>query len=199
MSHVASQKRRAIRKGLRSLALVPLELHDDKVVDEACEVWNSHVERTSWNSAFSAAEFREHWRPLATTAGTTVLGARRQSDGVLAAWVIARNIDGVVYVDTIASHTDRVAERPNDALIYTLLFNAARAGATAANYFLRSPIEPLEKFKQSLGFDSGGIPARLRVHPFVAPLLRRLKPSLWSRLVGDWPPPASEQPPSTSD
>ncbi len=188
LTRVASQKRRAVRKGLKLLELGVLDSNDRKTCDEACEVWNSHVQRTGWNSTFSTDVFAEHWRPLADTPGTRVLGARRRSDGVLCAWLIARGVEGTVYCDTIASHTDRLEERPNDALIYSVLWNAARtAGLRHANYFLRSNLEPLERFKQSLGFDSSGIPSRVRVNPLIAAPLRVLKPGLWKRLHGDWP------------
>ena len=195
LDRVASQKRRAIRKGLRHLDIAALDPCDPPTVEQARVVWNSHVERTGWNSTFDGRTFAEHWRPLADTAGTSVIGARDRQTGVLCAWLIARVVEGTVYIDTIASHTERLHHRPNDTLIFCLLHNAARSdGVQHANYFLRSDLAPLEKFKQSLGFDSSGLPARVEVNPLAALAIRLLKPAIWRRLHGDWPPPRDGNP-----
>jgi hypothetical protein len=190
LSRVADQKRRAIRKGLRGLIVAPLDPRDPAATEDARVVWNSHVERTGWNQVFDAKTYAEHWRPLADEPGTNVLGARDRATGGLAAWLVARIVEGTLYVDTIASHTDRTQHRPNDTLIFAALFNAARlepAGRVRhANYFLRSSLETLEKFKQSMGFDSSGIPSKLHVNPLAATALKAIKPAMWKRLQGDW-------------
>ena len=150
-------------------------------------VWNSHVRRTSWNRQCEHTTFTQWWRPLADMAGTNVLGARDKQTGILCAWLIARIVEGTVYVDTIASHTDRLDQRPNDTLIFMLLYNAAQIdGVKHAHYFLKSDLETLEKFKQSLGFDSSGITSRLHVNALVGAGLRLLRPAMWQRLRGDW-------------
>lgn len=190
IDRVASQKRRAIRKGLKGHDFVSLDPRDDATTEEARVVWNSHVARTGWNTAFDAAQFARYWRPLADHAGTNVLGVRDKEHGALCAWLVARVVAGCVFIDTIASHSDRLENRPNDAIIFAALWQAARtAGARHANYFLRSGLETLEHFKQSLGFDSSGLPSKLALNPLVAALLRRYRPHLWQRLVGDPPPP----------
>lgn len=189
LERVASQKRRAIRKGLKQLNIVALDPCDPQDAQQANEVWNSHVERTGWNSAFDGRAFAEHWRPLADMAATNVVGARDKQTGVLCAWLITRTVGGTVYVDTIASHTQRLEHRPNDTLIFSMLYNAARSeGVRHANYSLRSDLAPLEKFKQSLGFESGGLPACVQVNWLAALALRQFKPAIWRRLHGDWPP-----------
>ena len=147
--------------------------------------------RTEWNTQFDAATFARHWAPLRDMAGTNVLGARSLATGALCGWLVARVVGDMLHLDTIASHTDRMADCPNDALDYVALYNAARQGVRRANYFLRSSLEPLERFKRSLGFDPAGIPARLVVHPVAALALRLIKPAAWTRLHGDWPPPAA--------
>lgn len=190
LERVASQKRRAIRKGLRHLDVIALDPCDPQTLEQARVVWNSHVERTGWSRVFDRQAFAHHWRPLADTAGTCVIGARDSQTGVLCAWLIARVVQDTVYIDTIASHTERLDHRPNDTLIFTVLHNAARSdGVRHANYFLRSDLAPLEKFKQSLGFDSSGVPARVEVNWLAAFALRHLKPAVWRRLHGDRPPP----------
>ena len=197
LERISSEKRRAVRKGLRELELVRIDPRDPLVAEEARIVWNSHVERTGWNRVFAPRRFVSHWQVLSDHAGTIVLGVRQRqgtssstASGHLCAWLIGRLVEGCAYVDTIASHTERLESRPNDTLIFVFLFNAARAGLHYANYFLRSSLAPLERFKQSLGFDSSGLPSRLCVNPLVAAGVRLLLPGSWRRLRGDWPPPA---------
>lgn len=186
LSRIAPQKRRAVRKGLRELVISPIDLKNPDEVMEAQIVWNSHVQRTGWNRAFSTRTFADKFAPLSDTAGTTVISAREKASGRLCAWVIARSIEGAIYIDTIASHTDRLAKRPNDTLIFSLLYCAKQSpNIQQANYFLRSSLKPLEDFKRSLGFDSSGIPAYLHIQPAVAFAIRRLATSVWQRLHGD--------------
>jgi len=187
VASVEANKRRAVRKGLKELELAVVDPGDPAVVAAAHEVWVSHVQRTGWNQPLTPARFRETWRQLANIPGTTVLTARdpRQA-GLLCAWLIGRVVGGVAYVDTIASHTERLAKRPNDALVFAFVAGAARLpGVTRAHYSLVSSLGPLERFKRFLGFVPTAFPARLHV---LAPLrlaLRCLRPGIWARLRGE--------------
>jgi hypothetical protein len=195
---VASQKRRAVRKGLRNLDIAPLNPLDAASTEEAREVWNSHVARTGWSTAYEPRAFTRLWRPLADHAGTTVLGARDRSDGLLCAFLVLRTVARCAWIDTIASHTDRLENRPNDAIIFAALHEASRTpGIQHANYFLRCNLPTLEAFKQSLGFRSDGLAARIEINPLVALGLRTLKPRIWQRLLGD--PPGTAQPQLKAD
>ncbi len=188
LESVASQKRRAVRRGLRNLDIAPMNPLDATSAEEARIVWNSHVERTGWSTAYEWRAFERLWRPLADHAGTTILAARDRESGLLCAFLVLRTVAGCAWVDTIASHTDRLESRPNDAIIFAALHQAARApGVRHANYFLRCKLPTLEAFKQSLGFNSDGLPARLELNPLVAFALKRLKPHIWQRLLGDPP------------
>lgn len=185
ISRVDADKRRAVRKGLKNLDLIALDPSDRTVADEACEVWNSHVDRTGWNTRMTPDRFATTWRELRDWPGTTVIGARDLQTGRLCSWVVARVIDGVVYVDTLASHTERLENRPNDTIVYATLFSAASAGATKAHYSLKSSNESLERFKTSMGFECYGFPARLVLRWPMANLLSTLKPHLYQRLRGE--------------
>lgn len=184
IERVAAKKRRAVRKGLRGLELTTL-CDDPAVREEVREVWNSHVTRTSWNKTFDESAFAEQWRALMDMPGTTIVGGRDRSTGALCAWVLGRIVGETVWVDTLASHSDRLDHRPNDTVIFALLVGASRLGVKKANYFLRSAIEPLESFKQSLGFVSDGIPARLEVNPAAKVVLKLARKEKWRRIEGD--------------
>lgn len=182
---VAENKRRAVRKGLRQLHVTLADPRDASLCREACEVWNSHVARTGWNKPFDAAKFQRTWAELADWPGTSVLTARpRSGDEKLAAWLIARTIDDTVFVDTLASHTDRLADRPNDAIVYSALTSAQALGVAHAHYSLKSDVTSLEEFKTSLGFVAHPFSASLRMRAPVRMALRMVAPKLLQRLNG---------------
>lgn len=185
LSRVDADKRRAVRKGLRGLSIAPGNPADPQFAAEARDVWNSHVERTGWNRRYEAAEFTASWRELAQMPGTTVLAARDRISGVLCAWLIVRVIDDVAYMDTLASHTERLDNRPNDAIVYAAVASAAAAGVRHAHYSLRSSVTSLEAFKRSLGFEPIAFPTRLALRWMVRRMLAWKKPHLLRRLEGD--------------
>lgn len=186
LGRVASNKRRAIRKGVRNLNVQVVDPSNPDLAREACVVWNSHVDRTGWNHRMEPGRFIETWRELARWPGTTVMTARDPGHGnQLCAWLIARVIDDTVFVDTIASHTDRLEHRPNDTIIFQCLVLAEQMGVRHAHYSLKSKLESLEAFKQSLGFDAHPFPSRLRLRWPISPILRRARPDIYMRLQGD--------------
>ena len=186
LSAVHSNKRRAVRKGMKNLVVEAMDPANPDLAEEARIVWNSHVERTGWNSPMDSDRFRASWAELADWPGTTVLFARDQElRQTLCAWLLVRVIDNVVYVDTVASHTDRLANRPNDTIIFLALWSAARQGVRRAHYALESRLKSLEAFKASLGFETHPFPARLRLRQPVRLLLRLLRPRAYQRLLGN--------------
>jgi acetyltransferase-like isoleucine patch superfamily enzyme len=115
-----------------------------------------------------------------------VITARDPNAGdQLCAWIIARVIDDTVFVDTIASHTDRLTHRPNDAIIFQCLVLAEAMGIQHAHYSLKSKLETLETFKQSLGFVAHPFPSRLRLRRPIGPALKLARPEIYMRLLGD--------------
>lgn len=186
LDRVAENKRRAIRKGQRELEIVALSPDDSSTAQAAHEIWVSHTQRTGWNSPMTPQRFAASWAELAQWPGTTVLAARAAS-GLMCAWLIARWIDDVMYIDTLASHTDRLESRPNDFIVYSCVLAAAQQGAARAHYSLKSSITSLEAFKQSLGFETVAFPARLHLRFPVRMGLRFLRPRLYARLRGMQP------------
>lgn len=186
LNRVASNKRRAVRKGIRNLKIEIVDPADCNLAAEACVVWNSHVERTGWNRQMKPERFIATWRELSRWPGTTVIAARDPARGdQLCAWLIARVIDDTVYVDTIASHTDRLEHRPNDTIIFQCLMLAEQMGVRHAHYSLKSKLESLEAFKQSLGFIAHPFTTRLKLRWPIGPILKRARPDIYMRLHGD--------------
>ncbi len=179
------KRRNTIRKALRELLIEPADPSDQRLIVEAQEVWDSHVARTGWNSPMSVETIGASWRELANWPGTTVLVARRRTDGSLCAWLIARIIDNTVFIDTLTSHSDRLESCPNDGLVFQCLRSAALLGVQHAHYALKSRIASLEAFKQALGFTPHPFPTKLHLRPFVGTLLRTMRPALYKRLCGD--------------
>jgi len=186
IARVASNKRRAVRKGFHHLQIEVVDPADPDLAREACIVWNSHVERTGWNKPMDAERFVNTWRELSDWPGTTVITARDPEHGhELCAWLIARVIDDTVFIDTIASHTDRLANRPNDTIIFHCLSSAAAMGVRHAHYSLKSKLKTLEAFKESLGFIAYPFASKLRLHWPIGTILRLTKPGIYMRLQGD--------------
>jgi len=194
LERISGKKRRwTIRKSLREHAYAVADPADPAAAAEACEVWNSHVARTGWNKAMSVEEFRASWTELADCPGTTVLTARERTEsGSLCAWLIARVIDDTAFIDTLASHSDRLANAPNDGLVFLYLTSADKVGVRHAHYALKSSIGSLESFKQALGFVPHPFPARLHLRWPVSTLLRAFRPAIYRRLCGDPPSVARE-------
>jgi acetyltransferase-like isoleucine patch superfamily enzyme len=186
ISRVVSNKRRAVRKGFHHLAIEVVDPADVALSREACVVWNSHVERTGWNKPMDERRFVNSWRELSRWPGTTVMTARDPGRGrELCAWLIARVIDDTVFIDTIASHTDRLTNRPNDTIIFACLASAAAMGIHHAHYSLKSKLKTLEAFKESLGFVAHPFASRLKLHWPIGPILRIARPGIYMRLHGD--------------
>lgn len=183
---VRKRKRGGIRRALRMLRVEAGDPADHRLADEACEVWNSHVTRTGWNRPLTPSAFRANWAELALCPGTTVVTARDPAcNGVLCGWLIARALHDTIYIDTIASHTDRVALAPNDALIFRCLVSAAHLGLRHAHYSLKSQVHSLEAFKRSLGFVPHAFPSFLELRMPIELVLRAFRPNIYKRIRGD--------------
>lgn len=184
---ISGKKRRwTIRKALREHSYHVVDPADAGIAEEAREVWNSHVSRTGWNKAQSVEEFRASWKELATMPGTTVVAARSlEAPHVLCAWLIGRVINDTAFIDTLTSHTDRVASGPNDGLVFLYLISAAAMGVRHAHYGLHSRIESLESFKRGLGFEPHPFPTKLHLRFPMKLVMPLLKPREYRRLRGD--------------
>jgi hypothetical protein len=187
-------KRRAIRRGVRNLEVVVIDSADKATAIAAHEVWKSHVSRTGWNAPLSKDRFLYSWEELSRWPGTTVLAARVPSTRLICAWMIARVVDEVIYIDTLASHTDRLEHRPNDFIAFAALTAAKLQGTRRAHYSLASNKSSLETFKQSLGFEARAFPSRLHLRPGIGLALRLLRPGAYRRLLGLEEPIATEAP-----
>jgi len=186
LDRIESNKRRAIRRALRELRYEIVRPDDSTLAEEARIVWNSHVERTGWNRSMDNVEFMRSWAELAEMPGTSVIVAREiDGQNPMCAWLITRILGDTIYIDTIASHTDRVGGRPNDGLIFLALQSASHAGVVHAHYSLVSRITSLEAFKRSLGFIPHPFPCHLHLLSPIGALMRWIRPGLYSRLRGD--------------
>lgn len=186
LNTVAPAKRRAVARGLRELEITAESPADVCVIDEALDVWNEHVARTGWNRPMGPGEFAASFAELDRWPGTTLITARDpRHDRALCAWMIVRCIDDTLYIDTVASHTQRLQNRPNDSMIFAALVAARQRGLSHAHYSMVSGIPTLEAFKRSLGFVPHEFPTRLRLRAPVAAALQRWRPDIYQRLHGD--------------
>ncbi len=178
-------KRRAVRKGLKCCEVIAVETIDDRRMPGALKCWNDLVSRTGWRTLRDEAYIRRTWERIIAMPGTTILLAIDREKDDVAGFLIIRTFGRTSYVDTIASNSDLLDSRPNDILMWTMLRNAQRIdGVTRAHYSIKSDVEALEKFKQSIGFEPVRFPAMLHARPGMMTALRLLKPATYRRLTG---------------
>ena len=178
-------KPRAIKKAYNATVVDNMCEMSSKDMAEACDVWNSLVTRTKWKKLLQHKQFEESWEELGQLPGTSILSCRDKSSGRMIGWMICKTIGNTAYVDTIASHTDGLAMRPNDILLYSFLRSAQRnSGVTIAHYSLKSFVTTLETFKQSMGFKPIAFPCFTVLRPIVKQLLPLLYPRAYRRMYG---------------
>lgn len=186
LSMLPGSKQRAVRRGMRCLAVGVVNPVDPIVAEEARQVWNKHVQRTGWNTPMQTQRFAAAWGELAQWPGTTVIAVREiGSVGALCSWLIVRTIAGTIYLDTLVSDSDYWSRRPNDTIIFTTLQAAARVGITQAHFSLKSALPGVERFKASLGFAGHPFPTHLSLRWPVGTVLRNAFPKYYRRLQGD--------------
>ena len=181
-----SDKRRAIRKGLNKCDIVVVEQVDEPLIAGALDAWNSLVQRTGWRHTLTHEQLSAKWRELLDLPATTILIARDRERGAIAGYLITKIFGDTAYVDTIASNADLLACNPNDALMYTFLRRARLIpGVMKAHYAIKSDVEPLERFKQGLGFEPTPRPANWWAPPGVKLMIRMVAPTTHRRLLGE--------------
>jgi hypothetical protein len=186
-SRIIPDKRRTLRKGAKRCEVILLKEANKHIFQEALSAWNDLVARTGWKKPLTYREFEKGWKDLLDFPGTGILLAFERSRGLLAGWLIVRIFGGTAYVDTIASKSGLLGNAPNDILIYTFLRNAQRLSEVSRAYYsIKSMVEPLEKFKRSLGFEPKPFPATLCVRPGFHSLLKCVSPNHHKRLIGDF-------------
>lgn len=166
---VDAKRRNSIRKGnnLCFVRKIEKDLLGKEVIKEATEVWNSLTVRTSWKTKKSEDFMDYSWKELLDIPGNHIIGCFDKGSGKLIAWLIIKCIDGVLFVDTIASHSGYLEKNPNDILIFAALQNASVRGFKNAHYAMKSYVTSLETFKQSFGFVPTGFPAYVNINfPF---------------------------------
>lgn len=184
---IDDKRRNAIRKGLRACEVVKVDAVDEAWVPGVVAAWNDLVGRTGWKSRRNATMVRETWTRLLDLPATTILLAIDRTSGRVAGFLITKVFGQTAYVDTIASSSDLLSSCPNDALMYAFIRNAQQIPAVRKiHYAIKSNVEPLERFKTSLGFAPNRFPARLCARPGLLLLLRGLRPQMYRRLTGQF-------------
>lgn len=186
-SWIYKNKRRTVKKGSRCCDVLLLSDYERNIFIEALAAWNDLVSRTGWKRKLDLKRFEASWKELLDSPGTSILVAIDRDLGRLAGWLIVRIFGDTAYIDTIASNSFLLNSAPNDILIYTFLRNAQEIPqVTKAYYTIKSMVQPLERFKTSLGFKPWAFPSRLCLRPGFSVLLKRLFSKRYQRLTGEF-------------
>ncbi len=179
------KKRNKVRQGLKLCDMVLLERPERELIRSALEAWNSLVQRTGWKHIATEDQLFDQWSELLDLPATSILLAIDHASGRVAGFIISKIFGDTAYIDTIASNTELLSSKPNDALVFTFLKRAMLlAGVTRAHYAIKSTVTQLEEFKTSMGFVPHPFPAMLRARPGLFTMLRVLKPAMYKRLTG---------------
>jgi hypothetical protein len=179
-------KPRAIRKSLRKCSLKIINRNDDKKIHESLLVWNSLVRRTGWKKQLTLQQFQNSWYETISLPGTSIIACIDNEKDIVIGWLIAKLINNIAYIDTIASHSDFLGNRPNDLMVYSFIRSAQKnSNITIAHYSLVSQIKELERFKKSMGFKPVLIPVYSDINQMVSLTLRYLFKGKYNRMMGN--------------
>lgn len=195
---VPQRRRNTIRKALRLCRLEVLREYDAETFEQCRAAWNDLTQRTGWRGTLEREPFEHNWRRMIELPGVSLVVGREGESGRVAGFLIVQVLGDTAYVDTIASRTDLMKVHVNEALVYAFVTNAARiAGVRRAHYSLRSYVEPLERFKQGVGFVPTVFPAYTRFRGPTGWLLRTFQARSYRRMMGRFDLP-DESPPAAA-
>jgi len=180
-----SKRRNKIRNGLKNCTLELLETYNKEMFDECRATWDSLSIRTGWKELAKERTFDEQWRMLLDCPGVSIIIAREKTSGKIAGFILTKIIGDTAYSDTIASHTDMLQTRVNDALRYSFLANAKKLpGIKKAYSAIKSSLKGLEKFKEELGYEPYRFPANTHLRAGLETALRLFFPDKYNRMIG---------------
>ena len=180
-----SKRRNKIRNGLKNCTLELLETYNKETFDECRATWDSLSIRTGWKEPAKERTFDEQWRMLLDCPGVSIIIAREKTSGEIAGFMLTKVIGDTAYSDTIASHTDMLQTRVNDALRYSFLANAKKLpGIKKAYSAIKSSLKGLEKFKVELGYEPYRFPANTHLRAGLESVLRLFFPDKYNRMIG---------------
>ncbi len=188
---VPLKRRNGIRKSLKNCDVELLTTFDSDAFDQCRQAWNDLTQRTGWRHTADKPEFDRTLGRMLDLPGVTLLVARDRERREVAGFNLVKIIGDTAYVDTIASRSDMLKLRVNEALMYTFVASAGRiSGVAKAHYAIRSYVAALEDFKQGVGFVPTAFPCYTAFRGPTGALLRRFQADKYRRMMGqfDQPP-----------
>ncbi|MEP0848326.1 MAG: hypothetical protein HRF50_16075 [Phycisphaerae bacterium] len=184
---VPLKRRNGIRKSLKNCVVERLAGRDAEALEHCRQAWNDLTQRTGWRHTAERAEFHNTFTRMMELPGVSVIVGRDRESGQVAGFNMVKVIGDTAYVDTIASRTDMLKLRVNEALMYTFVANAALVpGVQKAHYAIKSYVAALEDFKQGVGFVPTPFPAYTRFRGPTGLLLRTLFKDKYRRMMGQF-------------
>jgi hypothetical protein len=185
LSSIRQTKRNMIRRGLRQLRLQRIT-SADVLLGQGYEIYREWYQRI-FGHPLSETDISNYTRwveVLQRHPYELVLGAF--SGDRLAAWVVARAHGDRANLTKALGNSEFHSLEPTSTLIYAYILICAQNPRikTVRNGGVGKP--SLEEYKAALGFEHVEYPAYLRLPPGMTPLARRLFPSGYKKLIGDF-------------
>jgi hypothetical protein len=110
-------------------------------------------------------------------------------DGGLGGYVTRTAVHGTAYIDNVWIATEALRSAIGTGLVFEFVQACRRGGGIREVAFGLDSAEDrsLVAFKEHLGFPVRLVPARVRINPLLAPIVRRRHPYEYYRLTGAAP------------
>ena len=186
LSAIRQTKRNIIRRGLRKMRLQRIT-SPELLLSEGYQIFLDWQKRILGIAPEKTDQSRyAQWvTRLTRHPHEIVLGAFYEDR--LTAWIVARANGDRANLTKAFGHSDFRNLEPASTLIYAyILICAQNPQIKSACDGLRSTKPSLEEYKAALGFEHVEYPAYIHMRLAVRPLVQRLFPSQYKRLVGDY-------------
>jgi Acetyltransferase (GNAT) family len=155
--------------------------------EQGFEVRRSAVKRTGYGEDPSREQYLAGLDHFFGTDSRLVLAGI--VDGGLGGYITGTAVHGTAYIDNVWIATEALRSAIGTGLVFEFVQACRRGGGIREVAFGLDSAEDrsLVEFKERLGFPVRLVPARVRINPLLAPIVRRRHPYQYYRLTGAAP------------
>ncbi len=183
LEQFSRDRRKGVRRALKAVEVRPLESPLVLAREGGYEISCSFHERTEWGQMSSRSEYEATLERWELDKGMVWFGG--YVEGALGGYISVSVADGYGTMGTIATHSDFLNARINDALVYELARRCQESGVVNSLAFgLYCQKKSLNQFKESMLFRCHSLPSYAHVRWPMKLALRMLRPAVYRRVYG---------------